>query len=274
MKLISPLNSKTISYLPSQPDFELQTEYYTEQKVVIKSNQSSLLFYQFKMGEVSSEISVIPDGCIDILINCDQQHANICGSVTKSKVINLLPNNTYFGIRFLPCLSIRKIKYGIKDLTDKEISLTEMFPVNINILDRIVADKGFMERVNISSEILSSQIFEMDRSTKLIKQALYNIYATRGNITITQLAEEVGYSTRYLRKQFEDHIGISPKLYSQIVRFQSSLNMLLRTNDFTLNDVIHENGYYDQAHLIHEFRNFGGITPYQLTGQKSCWKTS
>jgi len=272
--LINPLNSKIISYLPSQPDFEFQTDYYTEQKVRMKPNQPSILFYQFKMGEVSNQISVIPDGCIDILINCDQHYGNICGSVTKSRVINLVPNSTYFGIRFLPCLDIKKLKFGIKDLIDKEISLNEMFPVNTNILERVVTDESFMERVNIFNEILESQIFEIDKSSKLIKQALYNIYVTRGNITITQLAEEVGYSTRYLRKQFEDHIGISPKLFCQIVRFQSSLNMLLRTTHYTLNDVIHENGYYDQAHLIHEFRNFGCMTPYQLTGQKSCLKTS
>ncbi|WP_068983656.1 MULTISPECIES: helix-turn-helix transcriptional regulator [Lysinibacillus] len=270
--MISSLNSKIISYLPSQPDFEFQTDYYTEQKVRIKPKQPSILFYQFKMGEESSQISVIPDGCIDILINCDQHYGNICGSVTKSRVINLLPNSTYFGIRFLPCLDIKK--FGIKDLTDKEVSLNEMFPVNTNIIEKVVTDESFTERVNIFNEILRSQIFEIDKSSKLIKQALYNIYEKRGNITIAQLAEEVGYSTRYLRKLFEDHIGISPKLFSQIVRFQSSLNMLLRTTHYTLNDVIYENGYYDQAHLIHEFRNFGNMTPYQLTGQKSCLKTS
>lgn len=270
--MISSLNSKIISYLPSQPDFEFQTDYYTEQKVRIIPNQPSILFYQFKMGGESSQISVIPDGCIDILINCDQHYGNICGSVTKSRVINLLPNSTYFGIRFLPCLDIKK--FGIKDLTDKEVSLNEMFPVNTNIIEKVVTDESFTERVNLFNEILRSQIFEIDKSSKLIKQALYNIYAKRGNITIAQLAEEVGYSTRYLRKLFEDHIGISPKLFSQIVRFQSSLNMLLRTTHYTLNDVIYENGYYDQAHLIHEFRNFGYMTPYQLTGQKSCLKTS
>lgn len=220
------------------------------------------------MGGVGSQISVIPDGCIDILINCDQHYGNICGSVTKSRMINLLPNSTYFGIRFLPCLDIKKLKFGIKDLTDKEISLNEMFPVNTNILERVVTDESFLQRVNIFNEILESHIFEIDKSTKLIKQSLYNIYATRGNITIMQLAEEVGYSTRYLRKQFEDHIGISPKLFSQIVRFQSSLNMLLRTTHFTLNDIIYENGYYDQAHLIREFRNFGCTTPYRFNGAK------
>lgn len=270
--MINPLNSKIISYLPSQPDFEFQTDYYTEQKVRIQPNQPSILFYQFKMGEVSSQISVIPDGCIDILINCDQHYGNICGSVTKSREINLLPNSTYFGIRFLPCLNIKKI--GIKDLTDTEVCLNEMLPVNTNILERVVTDGSFMERVQIFIETLGSHIFEIDKSTKIIKQALYNIYATKGKITIAQLAEEVGFSTRYLRKQFEDHIGISPKLFSQIVRFQSSLNMILKTTHFTLNDVIYENGYYDQAHLIHEFRNFGCMTPYQLTGQNGCLKTN
>lgn len=85
---------------------------------------------------------------------------------------------------------------------------------------------------------------------------------------MTELANETGYSTRYLRKQFEDHIGISPKLFSQIVRFQSSLNMLLKNASCSVIDVSNENGYYDQAHLINEFKNFGYDTPYKLAMRK------
>jgi AraC-like DNA-binding protein len=85
---------------------------------------------------------------------------------------------------------------------------------------------------------------------------------------MNQLANEIGYSTRYLRKQFETHIGISPKLFSKIIRFQCSLNMLLNNNHYTVNDVIYENGYYDQSHLINEFKDFGYITPYKLTGRR------
>jgi AraC-like DNA-binding protein len=44
--------------------------------------------------------------------------------------------------------------------------------------------------------------------------------------------------------------------------------MLLNNNHYTVNDVIYENGYYDQSHLINEFRDFGYITPYKLAGKR------
>ncbi|RJS63861.1 hypothetical protein CJ485_03605 [Priestia filamentosa] len=51
-------------------------------------------------------------------------------------------------------------------------------------------------------------------------------------------------------KQFEQDIGISPKLFSQIVRFQCSLSMFMNDKNYSICDIIEESGYYDQAHLM------------------------
>ncbi len=256
-------------FLPSQPEFELYTEYYMEHKQKNLENQSAILFYQFKMKEAYNQISVIPDGCVDILISCSEQvpSAYICGSITKSKSINLPANNVYFGVRFLYCQGTQKTQYTLKEIIDKEVPLIEMVSMDNTVIEKIIEKKNFMERINTFNETIGKFLFRADTCSKLIKNALHTLYSTKGNISMTQLANEIGCSTRYLRKQFEDHIGISPKLFSQIVRFQSSLNMLLKHNHCSIVDVIYENGYYDQAHLINEFRNFGYGTPSKLATQ-------
>lgn len=76
-----------------------------------------------------------------------------------------------------------------------------------------------------------------------------------------QLAQETGYSLRYLRKKFDDYIGLSPKLFSEIIRFQNSLNMIISKDIFNWWDIVSENGYYDQAHFINQFRKFSHLTP-------------
>jgi AraC-like DNA-binding protein len=256
------------SFLPLQPEFEMKTAYYNELHERDVQTKSSLLFYQFKMNEnFSDSISVIPDGCIDILFCCDQQKpsANVCGSVLQSKSINLEANHEYFGVRFLPNQDTKKMKFSLKDMINQEVPLVDMISLNENIVEEIIDKQDFFEKITLFKQMVKSSIFTDDTSPSIINYALNRIYDQKGNISISQLADETGYSSRYIRKKFEDNIGISPKLFSQIVRFQYSLFMLIKNNKYSISDIINENGYYDQAHLINEFKKFGYMSPNKLS---------
>ncbi|KAB2494083.1 helix-turn-helix domain-containing protein [Priestia endophytica] len=262
-------NVKNNSYLPSQPEFKSYTEYYVEHREKGLKNEPILIFYQFKVRDIKEKVTVVPDGCIDILISCDERlpGAKVCGNVSKSKCINLIPNTTYFGIRIPYLYHIQKMDYTLKELHDQELPLIELISMDNTIVERIVKEDYFIKRIDIFNKTLRNILLDFHTSSP-VEQAIHFLYSTRGNISMNQLANEIGYSTRYLRKQFETHIGISPKLFSKIIRFQCSLNMLLNNNHYTVNDVIYENGYYDQSHLINEFKDFGYITPYKLTGRR------
>lgn len=255
-------------FLPLQPEFEMKTDYYIEHMEQEDNNNSTILFYQFKMNEnLSESLSVIPDGCIDILFRCDQKNpsAHVCGSVLERKTINLQENYEYFGVRFLPNQETQKMKYSLKEMIDREVPLVEMASIDENILNEIINHQNFYDKISLFKKMIKNNIFSSDSSPSIIQYALNKIYSLKGNININQLAEETGYSSRYLRKQFEDHIGISPKLFSQIVRFQYSLFMLMKNNQYSISDIINENGYYDQAHLIKEFKRFGYLSPKKLS---------
>ncbi|WHY58423.1 helix-turn-helix domain-containing protein [Peribacillus simplex] len=274
--MINLQHTKTNSYLPLQPEFEILTDYYLEHKERNKQNQSTILFYQFKMKkDMFNVITVIPDGCIDILFCCNEKapFANVCGSVLQTKSINLHADNEYFGVRFMPNQETHKMNYSMKEIIDKEVPLLDMVSLDSQIVERLISERNFLGKINLFNETIRKFIFNVDSSSKAIEYALHNIYMNRGNITMIQLAKEMGYSTRYLRKQFEEHVGISPKLFSQIVRFQSSISMLLKINHCTLKDVIMENGYYDQAHIINDFKNFGYMTPNKFTEKFSAGYT-
>jgi AraC-like DNA-binding protein len=68
-------------------------------------------------------------------------------------------------------------------------------------------------------------------------------------------------STRSFRSLFESYIGLSPKLFCQIIRYQSAVGRLLHPSRAAFNDIISEYGYYDQAHFIHEFKKFSSECP-------------
>ena len=87
------------------------------------------------------------------------------------------------------------------------------------------------------------------------------IYESKGNISIGELAAETGYSECYIRRVFEEVHGISPKVFEKIVRFQNMLDRMDKESFRGIGDIALESGYYDQSHMIKDFKNYTGMTP-------------
>lgn len=93
----------------------------------------------------------------------------------------------------------------------------------------------------------------------LVTQAIKYIHQTKGNIKIKQLSEMLFISQSPLEKRFRKIVGTTPKKFASIIRFNSVLENL--TQDKSIAVICDENNYFDQAHLIHDFKNFTGETP-------------
>ncbi len=254
-------------YNPVQPEFKIKAAHYVEQKEVDLKGSKHYLYYQFRTDQPSNSLMIIPDGCIDILFACGGKNLSgkVCGTVLQCKEIQLLPECEYFGIRLHPGKNITGLNNSMKDMIDCEFFLTDIIPAEADPTEQLAAANSFENRIKIFRETIGNHIFINKGSVSAaVQNALYNIYLRKGNITVNQLAEDSGYSTRYLRKKFEDDIGMSPKLFAQIIRFQYSLYMLMDGKNYSIWDIIEENGYYDQAHLINEYKKFGYCSPNQL----------
>lgn len=94
----------------------------------------------------------------------------------------------------------------------------------------------------------------------LTDRAIAHILEARGFITMDELAQKCFVSTRHLRRVFKQQTGVSPKLYARLKRIGYA-SYCLNNNDFSWRHLTGERGYYDQAHLIREFRTFSGETP-------------
>jgi AraC-like DNA-binding protein len=77
--------------------------------------------------------------------------------------------------------------------------------------------------------------------------------------TAAQLARDVGASERHLRRAFSEVVGMPPKRFLRVLRFQRALGMARRSADWGV--IVKETGYFDQAHLIADFRALTGTTP-------------
>ncbi len=88
----------------------------------------------------------------------------------------------------------------------------------------------------------------------------------KGVVHVSQLAKELNVSKRTLEWQFSKHVGLSPKEYAINVRFNNLLNNLVVASSVNWNESAYARGYFDQAHLIDEFKTATGYSPELFQG--------
>jgi AraC-like DNA-binding protein len=99
-----------------------------------------------------------------------------------------------------------------------------------------------------------------------ITRALGRLRATSGAIGVAALADEIGCSRRYLSAGFRSHVGVTPKLLARILRFQRAVTMM--DQPLSWGEISLACGYYDQAHLIRDFKQFTGCAPGEFARRR------
>lgn len=121
--------------------------------------------------------------------------------------------------------------------------------------------------------ILSSQQFNIARTrwtpadVIFLRTVLELLYSTQGQIRMSVLATNCGLSLRQCERRFKRCIGISPKVFARLLRFEALLSSLIQEPSSSLADVASHLGYQDQAHVIHEFKTWAGCTPTAFLAQ-------
>jgi AraC-like DNA-binding protein len=84
---------------------------------------------------------------------------------------------------------------------------------------------------------------------------------------VSAVAADLGVSERHLRRVFRETVGVSPKVFAKLARFRRALRVARVEGQASWANVAAVAGYYDQAHLIAEFRAIAGVTPRVLLAE-------
>ena len=88
------------------------------------------------------------------------------------------------------------------------------------------------------------------------------LVASQGQARVEALMDETGWSRRHVTNSFRRQLGIAPKAYARLLRFQHATALLMEhPRGRTLADIAMATGYYDQSHLTRDFAAFAGMTP-------------
>ncbi|MCC5906828.1 MAG: helix-turn-helix transcriptional regulator [Balneolaceae bacterium] len=208
---------------------------------------------------------VMADGCPGIIIqHFDKRLTSphppcfIYGQATSYDNLYCSGDVSLTGVVFQPGAINILFGFDADEITNETTNLNLVWP---EITGRINFMTPSADQLSEFSSMIRIQK-ERSRGTDCAIQYCINlIHKSDGMITIPELYKSLQLSERQFERRFKRFTGVSPKLFSRIIRFQSSLRQLRSGNYQKLSDVAFDRGYSDQAHFIREFKQFSGLVP-------------
>ena len=203
----------------------------------------------------------LPDGCMELIFHygdpfvhqgATQQRGLLIGQMRAPVTVSPAGRAGLFGVRFRPGGAFPLLRFKQREaagcLQDCDLILGQA------LRERIANAAGDRERVRLLEAALP------EPASHWIDGVLREITARRGRVEVDALAQFAGVSARQLERAFDERVGLSPKTLARILRFRHALQESSRPGA-TWADVAAACGYFDQSHLIRDFREFAGAPP-------------
>ena len=219
---------------------------------------------------------VVPDGCMEMIFHYGdlyeqyfedgssiiQPRSFVFGQITKYIEIAPTGASGIISARFLPDGLTPFLDLPVTALENKAVAITEIFKADGKELeDKVIGANDNTRRIQLIEKFLLSKLTESKAIDAITKSCVEVIFQSQGQIGVVELAEKMNINRRHMERKFTSLIGISPKQLARVARLQATLKMLEQKNFTNLTSLAYENGYYDQAHFIKDFKEFTGTSP-------------
>ena len=166
-----------------------------------------------------------------------------------------------FGVYLYPYALPKLFSMPATDLTGQMPDLHSIFGrAGRELEERVMLAPTNELRARIVSDFLIERLNKTEPEIPLVFSSISHIIETKGLVNVGALADRYFSSPRNFERKFKEFAGLSPKLFSRIVRFQSTVKEYGKSNR-SLTDIAYDFGYYDQSHFIREFKEFSGYNP-------------
>ena len=228
-----------------------------------------------KSGD-SYSYRIVPSGLPELILyinhkpNSQQRsmeaHCLLNGQHDDFYDLQITESLSVFSVSFQP-LGLRQFfKLPVNELNNRSVPLSFINKIIGNEWEGKISEAGsFEEKTDFSNAYflrllaISYQNFEFGR----INNSMAMIKKTQGMMDINALSHHACLSRKQYEREFIKHIGMPPKQYLKIIRFQSAIYNRSRNIDLSMTELAYQTGYYDQSHLTNEFKTFSGLTPKQ-----------
>lgn len=230
---------------------------------------------------------ILPSGTIELVINlCDDEiriydsaQPDVCrrysGAVVSGPyrsflLIDPLQYASILGVHFRPGGAAPLLSVAADELADAHIDLESLWGrMAVELRERLCMAATPTRRFALLEEALLARLRRPPRRHGAVTVAIDALERDEAGLMVRDLARRVDLSQRRFIEVFTAEVGLTPKLYGRVRRFQRARERIKSASKPDWVAVAAECGYFDQSHLIRDFSEFAGLTPVAYLNQRS-----
>jgi AraC-like DNA-binding protein len=243
------------------------------------------LWLSYGLAPAHKKERLLPDSSMELIINLNQDRIHFydrknyrrCGSApgcivsgprTQYFVIDTQDQTATVGVHFRPGGGFPFFRVPAGELVDQSIALDALWgPAAAEMRERVLAAPTPEQKFQVMETCLLAQLAKPLERHPAVS---FGIQQLRGlGQSVAAVVDKAGFSQRRFIQLFDEQVGLTPKVFGRVSRFQRVVQTAHGAEEIDWADLALDCGYYDQAHFIHDFQSFAGITPSTYLGQKT-----
>lgn len=243
---------------------DISFRYYVPQKPL---SDFVALFWYFRGHEVAlSRERVLPQAGGELVIRLEKPKpgdSGISGARSASMIIKRTSRDELLGVHFKPGGAFPFLGFPCGELHNIGATLSDIW--GESEASRLLCILHDVETVDMKFNVLERWLMQVAprplQHHRAVSYALTKFQKSSGFSTTAEMAGSVGLSQRRFIEVFRNEVGLTPKLFCRLQRFQNVIQTIHNRHTPDWVDIALEHGYSDQSHFIHEFHEFSGISP-------------
>ncbi len=139
------------------------------------------------------------------------------------------------------------------------------------LVEQLQAANDWGRRFDLLDRHLGPRLADGPKPNPTVAWAWRRLRETAGQLSITELATDIGWSRKHLAQQFREQVGLAPKAVARLMRLGAAVRALDGLAPAPeLAGLALDCGYYDQAHFTHDFRRLTGVTPAEYLRRRGA----
>jgi AraC-like DNA-binding protein len=217
---------------------------------------------------------MLPMASVELVINLNSQrvsHSGMSGPRSESFLIERRATDRLLGVHFEPGGAFPFLGFHYSELHNKHITLADLW--GERPADRLLCLLNEAPTIELKFRTLERWLIGIARRPlrhhSAVAFAVNRFRKIPCNSSSAEVAETVGFSQRHFIEIFRNEVGMTPKLFCRVERFQHVIRAIGKKTEVDWIDLALDFGYSDQSHFNHEFREFSGLRPTEYLGLRT-----
>jgi len=229
----------------------------------------------------------LPDGNTEIIIDFDDRPQHIYDNQTLKEIqacrhvwasgvrteFITIPSGKHaamFIISFRKGMAYPFFPLPMNEMADRVVDADLLWGKDFAFLrERLLEIKEIDLKFKAAETFLLKHFQSRLVTNPAVDYALGEIIRRPDQISLARLNQNIGYSQKHFIDMFKKQVGIAPKPYLKIIRFQKAISEIEERKEVNWTDISQDCGFYDQAHFINDFKFFSGFTPEEYVRRKN-----